>query len=68
MENVIVGIIAAPNPDYNPAQWWHYSEGVREVVGESIAYVYARLFFYPSRLSADEKKYEPLKDIASSKQ
>jgi hypothetical protein len=45
--NVTVGIIAASNPDYNPKQWWRYSDGVREVIGESIAYIYAKFFFYP---------------------
>jgi uncharacterized SAM-binding protein YcdF (DUF218 family) len=44
-----VGVIAAPNPDYDPKYWWHYSDGVREVISESIAYIYARLFFWPSR-------------------
>lgn len=42
-----VGIISVPNPDYDARHWWRYSEGVREVVGESIAYLYARLFFWP---------------------
>ena len=32
--HVPVGIIAVPNPDYNPKHWWHYSDGVREVLGE----------------------------------
>src|SRR5206468_5726458 len=67
-KSVIVGVIAASNPDYRPEHWWRYSDGVREVVGESIAYVYAKLFFYPSQLSADDKKHELLKKIASSKQ
>jgi uncharacterized SAM-binding protein YcdF (DUF218 family) len=43
-----VGIIAVPNPDYDARHWWRYSDGVREVIGESIAYIYARLFFWPS--------------------
>ena len=46
--SVTVGIIAVANPDYESTQWWRYSDGVREVIGESIAYVYARFFFYPS--------------------
>jgi uncharacterized SAM-binding protein YcdF (DUF218 family) len=54
-KNVIVGIISVPNPDYDPKLWWRYSDGVREVIGESIAYIYARLFFYPSGSSRDEK-------------
>jgi len=47
-KSVTVGIIAVANPDYESTQWWRYSDGVREVIGESIAYVYARFFFYPS--------------------
>ena len=47
-KGVTVGIIAVANPDYESTQWWRYSDGVREVIGESIAYVYARFFFYPS--------------------
>ena len=49
---VTVGIVAVANPDYDPARWWRYSEGVREVLGESIAYVYARIFFRPARSGA----------------
>ena len=45
--DVRVGVIAVPNPDYDAALWWRYSEGVRSVIGETIAYVYARLFFFP---------------------
>jgi hypothetical protein len=58
-KHVVVGIIAVPNLDYNPKYWWRYSDGVREVIGESIAYIYARLFFYPSRSSEQEKGREP---------
>ena len=42
-----VGIISVKNPDYNPRRWWRYSEGVREVLGEFTAYIYARFFFWP---------------------
>jgi len=45
---VTVGIIAVPSPDYDPKRWWRYSEGVREVIGESIAYLYAKFLFVPS--------------------
>ncbi len=44
---VEVGVIAVPHPDYDPARWWRYSQGVRVVVGECIAYLYARLLFHP---------------------
>jgi hypothetical protein len=54
-KNVAVGVIAISNPDYDPTQWWRYSDGVREVIGESIAYIYARFFFYPSVSSSDKE-------------
>jgi hypothetical protein len=54
-KKVTVGIIAVSNPDYNPKDWWRYSDGVREVIGESIAYIYARFFFYPSASPSDKE-------------
>jgi hypothetical protein len=48
-------VIAVSNPDYDPKDWWRYSDGVREVIGETIAYIYARCFFYPS-VSSSEKE------------
>ncbi len=44
---VTVGIIAIPDPDYEPKRWWRYSEGVREILGETIAYGYAKFIFKP---------------------
>jgi len=44
--NVAVGVIAVPNPDYDPRHWWRYSEGVKDVFAESVAYIYARLRFF----------------------
>ena len=47
--DVAVGIISVPNPDYDARHWWRYSEGVKDVFAESVAYIYARLlFFYPT--------------------
>ncbi|PYK21594.1 MAG: hypothetical protein DME59_21110, partial [Verrucomicrobia bacterium] len=54
-KSVTVGIIAVPNPDYDARRWWRYSDGVREVIGESIAYIYARFFFYPSVSSSNKQ-------------
>lgn len=47
--DVAVGVIAAPDPDYDAKRWWYYSEGVREILGESIAYLYAKFFFWPGK-------------------
>ena len=54
--DVRVGIISIPNPDYDAKHWWRYSEGVREVIGEGIAYIYAKVFFYQSEPSPEEKR------------
>ena len=44
-----VGVIAVEDRLYDPAHWWRSSEGVRTVVGEAIAYAYARLIFVVPR-------------------
>lgn len=45
---VKVGVIAIEDRTYDPGHWWRSSEGVRDVLGEAFAYVYARIFFHPS--------------------
>jgi uncharacterized SAM-binding protein YcdF (DUF218 family) len=47
--DIDIGIISVPIPDYDPNRWWRYSEGVREVFGETIAYIYARFLFWPTQ-------------------
>jgi hypothetical protein len=42
-----IGIIAATSPQFDAAHWWRTSNGVRIVLNEAIAYVYARLVFNP---------------------
>lgn len=42
---VKVGITSIPSREYDPRHWWRYSAGVRGVVDEAIAYVYARFLF-----------------------
>ncbi len=46
---VEVGIIPILSPDFDSKVWWRYSEGVRDVIDEAMAYFYARLFFWPDR-------------------
>lgn len=48
-KDVKVGIISIPNPDYEARHWWRYSEGVREVTSEGIAYIYAKFLFWPAK-------------------
>jgi uncharacterized SAM-binding protein YcdF (DUF218 family) len=42
---VKVGVISVEDRRFDPNHWWRSSEGVRTVVDESIAYLYARVFF-----------------------
>ena len=45
-KDVQVEIIAVANVDYPAKRWWHYSQGLKDVVSESAAYLYSRLFFW----------------------
>lgn len=44
---VKVGILSIPDREYDAAHWWRYSEGVKEVLSEGAAYLYARFLFRP---------------------
>lgn len=44
---VKIGVISVPDGEYDPRYWWRYSEGVKEVISESAAYLYARFLFHP---------------------
>lgn len=45
--DVQVGIISIQPWHYEPKRWWRSSQGVRVVIGETLAYGYARLLFSP---------------------
>ncbi len=45
--NYSIGITSLPDTHYDPARWYACSEGVRAVISESIAYLYAKLLFHP---------------------
>jgi uncharacterized SAM-binding protein YcdF (DUF218 family) len=45
--SVTVGIYAIPNQAFDPDRWWRTSHGFREVNKETIAWIYARFFFFP---------------------
>jgi hypothetical protein len=45
--DVKVGIISVENREYNPRRWWKYSEGVKDMIGEGVGYIYARFIFHP---------------------
>lgn len=45
---VQVGIHCGTPTEYDRSDWWRCSDGVRGVLGELLAWGYARLLFYPS--------------------
>jgi hypothetical protein len=45
--DIPVGVISAPHPEYDAGRWWASSSGVRTIIGEAIAYLYARFVFNP---------------------
>jgi hypothetical protein len=47
-EGCKIGVIALDDPSYDPFHWWRSSEGIREIMGETAAYLYARVFFHPT--------------------
>jgi uncharacterized SAM-binding protein YcdF (DUF218 family) len=55
-QDVKVGIIAVPNLDYDAKHWWRYSEGVKDVISEGVAYLYVKFFFHPSKSLATENR------------
>jgi uncharacterized SAM-binding protein YcdF (DUF218 family) len=44
-DDVSIGVISIPDPEYDASHWWRYSEGVKEVVSECAGYFYARFLF-----------------------
>jgi uncharacterized SAM-binding protein YcdF (DUF218 family) len=47
-DRVRVGVISIPSPDYDQRRWWRYSQGVKDVLTEGVAYIYVKFFFWPS--------------------
>lgn len=41
--DVDIGILAIENREYDPRRWWRFSQGIKEVGGESLAWAYAWL-------------------------
>lgn len=42
-----VGVIAITDKGFNIKRWWKTSNGVRTVINETVAYIYAVIFFHP---------------------
>jgi hypothetical protein len=42
-DEVDIGIISVADAEYSPEGWWRSSEGLKDVVSESAAYLYAKL-------------------------
>ena len=45
--SAVVGVTAIEDPTYDASHWWRSSIGVRLIIEEGIAYLYAKLIFVP---------------------
>jgi len=61
-----IGIISVAGREYDPTHWWRSSDGVRDVVGEALAYGYARCFF--SRTAGTPARPQHLKQLGKKHQ
>jgi hypothetical protein len=48
-----VGVFALDNREYDPAHWWRFSEGIREVVSEGAAYIAAKFLPHSEKEKRD---------------
>lgn len=55
---VKVGILAATPGNYDPQHWWRSSAGAKDVITESIAWLWTELFFHPGPPGSPEEKQE----------
>ena len=55
-KQVVVGVTSIPSREYDTHRWWRYSAGVRTVIGEGLAYLYARFLFHPPKDSQQDVK------------
>ncbi len=46
---VAIGVVAVPEQKYDSARWWTSCLGTRDVLGEALAYGYAKLLFHPAK-------------------
>jgi hypothetical protein len=60
-KGVTVGVVAIPSRDLDLAHWWRSSAGVRIVIGEALAYAYARLLFFPPKDSSSAGDSEAMR-------
>jgi len=54
---VRVGIRSAAPTEYDPAAWWRTSAGAKEVLGESIGWLWTELFFHPGAPGSREERW-----------
>ncbi len=58
-DNVDVGVISAAPADYDMTYWWITSAGVKEVLAETVAYLWTQCCFYPGVHGSWEEAWGP---------
>lgn len=52
---VRIGILSARPSNYDLEKWWRTSTGTKEVLGETIAWIWTELFFQPGRRGSQDE-------------
>ncbi len=52
--DIEIGIIACKDDYYDRKKWWKSSNGVRDVIDETVAYIYSRFFYFPDNESRNQ--------------
>jgi len=55
--DVDIGILSATPTDYDESQWWHESDGVKSVIGETVSLLWTVCCFYPPPPGSHEEKW-----------
>jgi len=62
-DEVAVGVISGPDEEYDQRHWWTTSAGVRTVLDEVIAYLYAKFLFHPSQSRLESRAINPDQEL-----
>jgi len=52
-----IGILSAAPTNYDASHWWHDSDGVKDVIGETISLLWTACCFYPPPQGSHEEKW-----------
>jgi hypothetical protein len=54
---VAVGVLAARSSEYDPQAWWRSTSGARDVLDQTVAFLWVKLFFWPPPPGSHEERW-----------